>query len=156
MEFLKHGKVKKWKFCCPECGCEFLAELKDRRYTARVITELRFVCNCPDCGEELLWSMGELYEEAFPKNTVLSSGMVFLPDPENESNGEKQDGRERLTEILSKYFDIGDSYYYRLTRVKTAFAVGTMELDDFVEFDDETVDGIAEFLLKNGVTFEEA
>lgn len=61
-----------------------------------------------------------------------------------------------MTEILSEYFGIGDSYYYQLTRARTAFAVGTMELDDFVEFDDEVVGDIAECLLANGVTFKEA
>lgn len=32
--------------------------------------------------------------------------------------------RERLTELLSRYFTIGDSYAYNLTRVKEGFAVG--------------------------------
>lgn len=29
--------------------------------------------------------------------------------------------REELIELLSRYFQIGDSYAYNLTRVKTAF-----------------------------------
>lgn len=61
--------------------------------------------------------------------------------------------RENLIELLTDYFDIGDSYAYNLTRVKTAFAVGTVSLDDFEEFDDATVAKIADYLLANGVTF---
>ena len=59
--------------------------------------------------------------------------------------------REKLIEILSRYFQIGDSYAYNLTRDKEAFAVGTMDLDDFEEFDDFTVSYIADHLLENGV-----
>ena len=35
--------------------------------------------------------------------------------------------------------DIGDSYIFDLTRVKEAFAIGTMDLDDFVEWDEERI-----------------
>ena len=65
------------------------------------------------------------------------------------------DVREKLVELLSKYFDIGDSYAYNLTRVKSAFACGTMGFDDFEEFDEETVEDIASYLIKNGVTVQE-
>ena len=60
--------------------------------------------------------------------------------------------REKLIELLSNYFDIGDSYAYNLTRTKTAFMCGTMGFDDFEEFDDETVSDIADHLIANGVT----
>ena len=59
--------------------------------------------------------------------------------------------REELVELLNCYFTIGDSYAYNLTRVKEAFAIGTVELDDFVEFDEEITADIADFLLENGV-----
>ena len=59
--------------------------------------------------------------------------------------------RERLIEILSRYFQIGDSYAYNLTRDKQAFSVGTMHLDDFEEFDENTVADIADHILANGV-----
>lgn len=62
--------------------------------------------------------------------------------------------REKLIELLSLYFDIGDSYAYNLTRVKSAFSVGTMTLDDFEEFDDDTVSDIADHLLAHGVTVQ--
>lgn len=63
--------------------------------------------------------------------------------------------REKLIELLAKYFDIGDSYAYNLTRDKRAFMCGTMGFDDFVEFDDETVADIANHLIANGVTVQE-
>ena len=65
------------------------------------------------------------------------------------------DVREKLVELLAKYFDIGDSYAYNLTRVKSAFACGTMGFDDFEEFDEETVADIADYLISNGVTVQE-
>ena len=65
------------------------------------------------------------------------------------------DVKEKLVEILAEYFNIGDSYAYNLTRVKSAFACGTVGLDDFEEFDDETVEDIASYLIANGVTVQE-
>ena len=59
--------------------------------------------------------------------------------------------KERLIEILSRYFQIGDSYAYNLTRDKQAFSVGTMHLDDFEEFDENTVADIADHILANDV-----
>ena len=63
--------------------------------------------------------------------------------------------REKLIELLANYFDIGDSYAYNLTRVKSAFACGTMGFDDFEEFDEETVEDIATHLIAHGVTVRE-
>ena len=65
------------------------------------------------------------------------------------------DAREKLVELLAEYFNIGDSYAYNLTRVKSAFACGTVGLDDFEEFDDETVEDIVSYLISNGVTVQE-
>ena len=65
------------------------------------------------------------------------------------------DVREKLVELLSQYFDIGDSYCYNLTRTKSAFACGTMGFDDFKEFDDETISDIADYLIDYGVTVQE-
>ena len=59
--------------------------------------------------------------------------------------------REKLIELLSQYFTIGNSDEYSLLRDKSAFALGTMSLDDFVEFDEEKVADIADHLLANGV-----
>lgn len=59
--------------------------------------------------------------------------------------------RERLIQLLSRYFNIGDSYTYNLTRVKTAFDVGTIDLDDFEEYTEDDVANLADYLLDNGV-----
>ena len=65
------------------------------------------------------------------------------------------DAKEKLVELLAEYFNIGDSYAYNLTRVKSAFACGTVGLDDFEEFNDETVEDIVSYLISNGVTVQE-
>ena len=59
--------------------------------------------------------------------------------------------RERLMQLLSRYFNIGDSYTYNLTRVKTAFAVGTVDLDDFEEYTEDDVANLADRLIEDGV-----
>ena len=62
--------------------------------------------------------------------------------------------KEKLMQILANYFDLSDTYAYNLTRDKTAFAVGTMSLYDFEEFDEDTISDIADYLIKNGVTVD--
>lgn len=59
-----------------------------------------------------------------------------------------ESNRNKLIQILSNYFDIGDSYAYHLTRDKSAFAVGTVSVDDFEEFDNETITDIADYITK--------
>ena len=59
--------------------------------------------------------------------------------------------RERLIRLLSQCFDIGDSYTYNLTRVKTAFGVGTVGLDDFEEYTEDDVADLTDHLLEAGV-----
>lgn len=57
---------------------------------------------------------------------------------------------EVLKEILMNYFDInGDTYAYNLTRVKSAFEVGTITLDDFEEFTEETIDDMVAYIKEN-------
>ena len=54
---------------------------------------------------------------------------------------------ERLKDILIDYFDIpSDTYAYNLTRVKSSYAVGTMTIDDFEEFNEETIDDIVQYI----------
>lgn len=60
--------------------------------------------------------------------------------------------KNKLKNLLMEYFSIGDSYSYNLTRVKSSFEVGTVSLEDFEEFDEEFIDDIVEYLLKNNVT----
>lgn len=50
-----------------------------------------------------------------------------------------EEKRKALIEYFSKWADIGDSYIFDLTRVKEAFAIGTMDFDDFVEWDEERI-----------------
>lgn len=59
--------------------------------------------------------------------------------------------RERLIRLLDKYFGVGDSDFYICNRVKEAFALGTMRLDDFSEIDEENTADIADYLLAKGV-----
>lgn len=56
--------------------------------------------------------------------------------------------RDKLIELLSRYFTIGNSYTYELTRVKEAFEVGTMTLDDFAEWNEDNVADLADWLIK--------
>ena len=65
--------------------------------------------------------------------------------------GRRMTERERLIEILNKYFEVGDSDFYVCNRVKEAFALGTMSLDDFSEIDETNTGDIADYLLANGV-----
>lgn len=56
---------------------------------------------------------------------------------------------ERLKDVLINYFDISDTYAYNLTRDKSAFIEGTMSLNDFEEFDEETIDDIVKYIKDN-------
>ena len=52
-----------------------------------------------------------------------------------------------LKPLLMQYFCIGnDCYTYELTRVKEAFELGTMTLDDFVEWDEAQVDDLVSYI----------
>jgi len=59
--------------------------------------------------------------------------------------------KEKLVEKLYNYFGFNSkdgTYIYNLTRVKSAFNVGTMTLDDFEEIDDDFIYGLADFILE--------
>lgn len=66
-----------------------------------------------------------------------------------ELDKKKSLDKEVLRKILAKYFDLGDSYVYNLTRDKKAFSTGTMALDDFQEFNDYNVDDLVNYIVKN-------
>lgn len=64
-------------------------------------------------------------------------------------DAKRDDGKIRLSDLksyLTRYFDIGDSYTFELTRSKEAFSVGTMTVDDFQEWDDEQVDDLVAYI----------
>lgn len=55
-----------------------------------------------------------------------------------------------LKPLLMQYFCVGgDCYTYELTRVKEAYELGTMTLDDFVEWDEEQVDDLVSYIVNN-------
>lgn len=55
-----------------------------------------------------------------------------------------------LKQLLMQYFCVGsDCYTYELTRVKEAYELGTMTLDDFVEWDEEQVDDLVSYIVNN-------
>jgi len=56
--------------------------------------------------------------------------------------------KEELVEILNQFFSIEDTDAYWLTRVKSAFDVGTVTIDDFEEFTNETIDELADFIIE--------
>lgn len=62
--------------------------------------------------------------------------------------------KDKLIKLLMEYFSIGDSYAYNLTRVKSAFGYGTIDLEDFEEFDEDTVNDLADYLIQNGVSVD--
>lgn len=47
--------------------------------------------------------------------------------------------KEKLVNILNCFFSMEDTYAYWLTRVKSAFTVGTVTINDFEEFTNETI-----------------
>ncbi len=55
--------------------------------------------------------------------------------------------KEKLVEILNQFFSMEDTDAYWLTRAKSAFAVGTVTIDDFKEFTDETINELADFII---------
>ena len=56
--------------------------------------------------------------------------------------------REKLMAVLREFFSIGDSFTYELTRVKSAFDIGTMSLDDFKEWEEEDISCLCDYILR--------
>jgi hypothetical protein len=56
--------------------------------------------------------------------------------------------KDNLVSVLNDYFSIyTDTYAYNLTRDKSAFSHGTMTMDDFEEFTEETTNDLSEYLI---------
>ena len=54
-----------------------------------------------------------------------------------------------LKNILNDYFEIDvDCYAYHMVRDKSAFAIGTVSINDFEEFDEDTAQDIAEYAIR--------
>jgi len=58
--------------------------------------------------------------------------------------------RDKLIDILNEYFCIKtDTYTYELTRVKSAFGVGTMTFEDFQEWTEVNTADLADYIISN-------
>lgn len=92
----------------------------------------------------------EIAKETFAENIMnnLDSSIVFKYIQELEQENQKyKEVIDNLKDKLMEYFEVGrDSYFYVLTRDKSAFDYGTMSFDDFIEFSEEQVDDIVDFL----------
>lgn len=59
----------------------------------------------------------------------------------------EDEAREMLIDYFSQWAGCGDSYIYDLTRVKEAFAIGTMSFDDFVEWEESRIAELVDELM---------
>lgn len=78
-----------------------------------------------DCLKDLNWGVPE-------KNIDILNNMS------------KDDAIEFFKDFLYQWASVGDSYIYDLNRVKEAFYIGTMDFEDFVEWDEYRVGEVAE------------
>ena len=67
---------------------------------------------------------------------------------ELEEENRRLTDREKLIQILNDFFQMEDTYTYNLTRVKSAFSVGTVSLEDFEEFSEQNIDELADVILE--------
>jgi len=68
--------------------------------------------------------------------------------------------KERLLRALNSYFAIGNSYTYELMRDKEGFAIDTVTLDDFREWNEEDTSALSDLIIEamkpRVLTLEEA
>lgn len=57
--------------------------------------------------------------------------------------------QEKIANAISEHISLNDTYTYELTRVKSAFKVGTISLDDFEEWSEKNVKDLAEAITKS-------
>lgn len=55
--------------------------------------------------------------------------------------------KEKIAKAISNHVSLEDTYTYQLKRVKSAFEVGTMSLEDFEEWTEENVDDLAKAIV---------
>lgn len=55
---------------------------------------------------------------------------------------------ERVKDAISDFVHIEDTYYFRLNRVKSAFEIGTMSLDDFTEIQEDFVEDMTSLIIE--------
>lgn len=79
------------------------------------------------------------------RNVCLFSNLIASATDLKKTNLQKLESAnlnqkmEMLTNFFAKWAGIGDSYIYDLTRVKESFSVGTVSINDFVEWDEERI-----------------
>lgn len=57
--------------------------------------------------------------------------------------------QEKIANAISEHISLNDTYTYELTRVKSAFEVGTISLEDFEEWSEKNVKDLAEAIIKS-------
>lgn len=88
-------------------------------------------------------SIDVLDRHGFTEYTVKKYETGIIADLANKLYEYENFFTERLKDVLMDYFDVpSDTYSYNLTRHKSAFAEGTVSLDDFEEFDEEVINDI--------------
>lgn len=55
--------------------------------------------------------------------------------------------KEKIAKAISNHVSLEDTYTYELKRVKSAFEVGTMSLEDFEEWTEENLDDLAKAIV---------
>lgn len=55
--------------------------------------------------------------------------------------------KEKISQAIRNYIAIEDTYTYELKRVKSAFEVGTVSLEDFEEWSEENVNDLTEAII---------
>lgn len=99
------------------------------------------------------WATGGYFMTSDGENWVGVEINDYIPEPfdgPEKKDEHSKDTMERLIEILSSFFNLGDSYHYVLERVKSSRAMGTMSIDDFREYDEDDVAEIVELLIDVG------
>lgn len=92
----------------------------------------------------------DCYDRILAENDTMRKQLAQI----GKKPGDKMDDvravvqRDAVMQALNKYFSIGDSDTYELTRVKEAFYAGTMTLDDFEEWNEDNVSDLCDYLMK--------
>lgn len=93
--------------------------------------------------------------EKYDRHRETEDSKLFYPDGYDEPTEvvlARQVLRfhEKLPFMLRQCFEVGgDCYTFNLTRCRSAFAVGTIDVDDFEEFTEEDIEDIARYVLMN-------
>ncbi|OTN77096.1 hypothetical protein A5886_002176 [Enterococcus sp. 8G7_MSG3316] len=56
--------------------------------------------------------------------------------------------KEKIVGVISKHLGLDDTYTYELTRDKSGFTVGTVDIEDFEEWTEENVGDLADSIVE--------